>query len=135
MLNSHINWRKEVCHFFETKNLNFLFRRRRHHCCRPCHHHQSILPKGRSFTANAGTKFAVLSKGRSSTANSGTKVAVLLGINRCGGFPLLSALHSLFSFWTDLKRSEKIPGPQHGVQKTGFGWLGPLDFTKLHHRG
>ena len=53
-------------------------------------YHQRVLPKGRSFTANAGTKFAVLSKGRYSTANSGNKVAVLLGINRCGSFPLLS---------------------------------------------
>ena len=41
------------------------------------HHHQSVLPKGRSFTANSGTKAAVLPKGRSSTANSETKVAVL----------------------------------------------------------
>ena len=31
------------------------------------------------------------------------------GFNRCGSFSLLSAPHSLFSFWTDLKRSEKIP--------------------------
>ena len=31
------------------------------------------------------------------------------GLNRCGSFPLLSAPHSLFSIWTDLKRSEKIP--------------------------
>ena len=44
------------------------------------HHHQSVLPKGRSFTAN-----------------SGTKVAVLLGMNRYSSFPLLSAPHSLFS--------------------------------------
>ena len=43
-------------------------------------------------------------------ANSRNKVAVLLGMNRCGSFPLLSASHSLFSIWTDLKRSEKIPG-------------------------
>ena len=77
----------------------------RYHC-----HHQSVLPKGRSFTANSGTKAAVLPKGRSSTANSGTKVAVLLGMNRCDSFPLLSAPHSLFSIWTDLKRYEKIPG-------------------------
>ena len=55
------------------------------------HHHQSVLPKGRSFTASTGTKVAVLSKGRASTANSGTKVAVLLRINRCGSFPLLPA--------------------------------------------
>ena len=74
------------------------------------HHHQSVLPKGRSFTGNLGIKVAVLSKGRFSTANSGTKVAVLLGINRCGSFPLLSTPHSLFSTWTDLRRSEKIPG-------------------------
>ena len=55
-----------------------------------------VLPKGRSFSANSGTKAAVLHKGRSSTANSGTKVAVLLGINSCGSFLSLSAPHSLF---------------------------------------
>ena len=43
-------------------------------------------------------------------ANSGTKDAVLLVINMCGSFPLLSAHHSLFSIWTAIKRSEKIPG-------------------------
>ena len=32
----------------------------------------SVLPKGKSFTANAETKVKVLLKGRSSTANSGT---------------------------------------------------------------
>ena len=52
----------------------------------------------------------IMSKCRSSTANSGTKVAVILGINRYGSFPLLSAPHFLFSIWADLKRSEKIPG-------------------------
>ena len=31
-------------------------------------------------------------------------------MNRYGSFPLLSAPHSLFSIWTNLKRSEKIPG-------------------------
>ena len=49
-------------------------------------------------------------KGRSFTANSDTKVAVLLGMNRCGSFPLLSTHHCLFNIWTVLKRSEKIPG-------------------------
>ena len=67
-------------------------------------HHQSVLPKGRYFTANSGNKAAVLLKGRSSTANSGTKVTVLLGM-QCGSFPLLSASHSLLSIWTDLKRT------------------------------
>ena len=69
-----------------------------------------VLPKGRSFTTNSGTKAAVLPKGRSSTANSGTKVVDLPGMNRRGSFSLLSALHYLFSIWTDLKRSEKTPG-------------------------
>ena len=46
-------------------------------------HHHSVLPKGRSFTGNSGTKAAVLPKVRSSTANSGTKVSVLLGMNGC----------------------------------------------------
>ena len=68
--------------------------------------------QGQVFYCNTGTKIAVLSKGRSSTGNSGTKVAVLLGINRCGSFPLLSAPHSLFSIWTDLERSENIPGTE-----------------------
>ena len=45
----------------------------------------------------------VLPKGRSSTTNSGIKIAVLLGTNRSGSFPLLSAC----SMWTDLKKSEK----------------------------
>ena len=49
------------------------------------------------------------------------KAAVLPGMNRCGRFPLLSAPHSLFSIWTDLKRSEKIPGHQRGDEESGFG--------------
>ena len=49
-------------------------------------------------------------EGRSSTANSETKAAVLPWLNSCGSFPLISALHSLFSIWTDLRRSEKILG-------------------------
>ena len=102
------------------------------------HHHQSVIPKGRSFTANAGIKVAVLSKDRSSTANSGTKVAGLLGINRCGSFPLLSAPHSLFSIWTDLKRSEKIPGAPKWIWGEWIWLTGPSDFTtgvksQFHH--
>ena len=72
-------------------------------------HHQSVLPKGWSFSAISGNKTAVLSKGRSSTANSGTKFAVLLRMNRCGNFLLQSAAHSLFSIQRDLK-SGNIPG-------------------------
>ena len=43
-------------------------------------HHQSVLSKGRSFTANSGTNAAVLPRGKSSTANSGTNAAVLLKV-------------------------------------------------------
>ena len=35
------------------------------------------------------------------------QAAVLPGMNRCSSFPLLFAPHSLFSIWTDLKRSER----------------------------
>ena len=45
-------------------------------------------------------------QGRSSIANSGTYIAFLLGINRSGSFPLLSAPHSLFSIWSNIKRYE-----------------------------
>ena len=55
----------------------------------------SLMPKGRSFTANSETKAAILPKGRYSILNSGTYVEVLLGMNRCGSFPLLSSPHSL----------------------------------------
>ena len=72
----------------------------------------SFLPK-RSFTANShqGCSFA---KGRSSTANSGTKVAVLPELNRCGSLPLLPAhnlslasertLKDLKRFWASTRR-------------------------------
>ena len=54
-------------------------------------YHQSILPKGRSFTANSVTEVAVLLKGRSSTINSGTQAVVLLGMDMCCSFLLLFA--------------------------------------------
>ena len=95
-----------------------------------------ILPKGRSFTENSGTKAAILPKGRSCIANSETYVAVLLGMDRCGSLPLLSAPHSLFSILTDLKRSEKIPrGTNEEVRRVDLAKLGPPDFTEIHHRG
>ena len=79
--------------------------------------YQSILPKGRSFTAHSGTKAAVLLKGRSSTANSGTEAAVLLGMDRCGSFTLLSAAYSLYH----LNRSYKTQGHQRGGEESEFG--------------
>ena len=82
------------------------------------YHHQSVLPKGRSFTANSGTKAVLLPKGRCFTVKSGTKVAVLLGMNRYSSFLFLSVPQSLFSIWTDLKRSQ---GHQRGGEESGFG--------------
>ena len=72
-------------------------------------YHHLVFCSRAQGTENSGNKAAVWPKGKSSTANSGTKVAVLLGMNRCGSFPLLSATHSLFSIWKTLKRSENIP--------------------------
>ena len=63
-----------------------------------------VLPKGRSLTANAGTKVAILSKGTSSTAVR-HQCCSLLGINMYGSFPLLSAPHSVFSIQQTLKHS------------------------------
>ena len=74
------------------------------------YYHHQCSAQGQVFHCISGTKAAVLHKGSSSNSNSGTKFAVLLWINRCSSFLLLSAPHSLFSIWTDLKRSEKIPG-------------------------
>ena len=85
-----------------------------------------FCPKGRSFTANSGTKAAVLPKGRSPSANAGTKVA---GMNRRGSFPLLSAPHFLFSIRTDLKRSEKIPGEVRRVDLANWALRTSPKFT------
>ena len=63
------------------------------------HHHHQVLHSNRR---NLGWSSA---ESRSSTANSGW-LQFYLGLNRCCSFPLLSAPHSLFSIWTDLKRSQ-----------------------------
>ena len=94
------------------------------------HHHQSVLSKGRSFTANSGTKAAVLPKDRSSIANSGTKVAVLLGMDRGGSFPLFYAPHSPCSIWTDLKRFEKTAG---APAWRCWEWIWLTGPSGLHH--
>ena len=52
----------------------------------------------------------ISAKDRSSIANLGNKAAILLGMIGYGSFPLLCAQHSLLSVWTNLKRSEKLPG-------------------------
>ena len=81
----------------------------------------SVLPKGRSSTANSGIKAEVLPKGRSSNANSRTKVAVLLGMNRCGSFPLLSAPTLSLASEQTLKDLKRFQGHQRGGEESGFG--------------
>ena len=124
--NKNFQIQLELSQFCLWSKINFFIH---HH-----HQHLSVLPKGRSFTANSGTKAAVLLKGRSSTANSGTKVAVLLGMNRCGIFQFFFSL-PLSNTWTVLKISPKIQELQRAGEESGFGELGPPDFTEIHHRG
>ena len=76
-----------------------------------------LCPRAGHSLQTQAPKAAVLSKGRSSTANSGTKVAVLLGINRYGSSPLLSAPHSLLSIWTYFKDLKRSQGPQSEVRE------------------
>ena len=59
---------------------------------------------------------------RSSTVNSGTKVAVLLGINKCGSFPLLSYPTLFLTSEQALKDLKRSQGPQRGREDSGF-WL------------
>ena len=91
---------------------------------------QSVLSKGRSFTANSSAKAAVLPKGMFSTANLGTKIAVLLWMNRYDSFPLLSIPHSLFSIWTDLKKYEKIPRAPSWRWGEWFWLTGPAGLNR-----
>ena len=77
----------------------------------------SVLPKGRFFTANLGTKAPVLPKGRSFSANSGTKFEVLGTVaSRCFPHPALSS--PCEQTLKDLKRSQE---PQRVSGKSGFG--------------
>ena len=73
-------------------------------------------------------------EGRSSTANSKTNTAVLLGTEQVRQLavafrtPLSSTSEQTLE---DLKRTQ---GHQRGGEESGFGLLGPPDFTEIHHR-
>ena len=69
------------------------------------HHHQSILPRAGFPLQIQEPKFQFCPKADLPLQTQETKGAVLLGINRYSSFLLLSALHSLFSIWTNLKKS------------------------------
>ena len=54
------------------------------------------------FHCKLRNKGCISAEGRSSTANSVTKAVVLLGMNRCGSFPLLSASAYVVHFFTEI---------------------------------
>ena len=76
----------------------------------------SVQPKGRSFTASGETYAAVLPKAGLPPLTQEPRLQLYQGFNMCGSFSLLSAPHSLFSIWIDLKRSQ---GHQRGGEESG----------------
>ena len=96
-----------------------------HHHHHHHHHHQSVLPKGRFFTASTGFWAVVLPKAGLPPHTQETRLQFYRGLNICGNFPLLSApTLSLASKYTlkDLKRSQ---GHKRGGEWSGFGLTGP----------
>ena len=53
-------------------------------------HYQSVLPKGWSFTASAGTQAVVLPKAGLAPQTQEPRLRFYQGLDRCGSFPLLS---------------------------------------------
>ena len=90
------------------------------------HHHQCFLPRGRSFTASAATKAAVLPKACLPLQTQEPRLQLYQGLNRCSSFLLLSAPHSLFSIWTDLRRSPGAPKWRWGE------WIWLTGPSRLH---
>ena len=68
-----------------------------HHHHHYHHHRQSHLPKGKSFTASAGTQAVVLPKAGLPPQTQEPMLQFYQGLNKCASFPLHSAPHSLFS--------------------------------------
>ena len=56
-------------------------------------------------------------------------------MNRCGSFPLLSASHSIFINWTELNRSEKIPGAPAWRQGEWIWLTGPSGLHRNSSQG
>ena len=98
-------------------------------------HHQSVLPKGRSFTASAATA-AVLPKAGLPPQTLEPRLQFYHGLNNCGSFPLLSApTLSLASDQSlkDLKRSQGHQRGGEGVDLTNCAlWTSPKFTTRGH---
>ena len=82
----------------------------------------SVLPKGRSFTANGETQAEVLPKAGLPPQTQEPRLQFYQGFNRCGIFPLLSASHSLsLACEQTLKDLKSSQGHQRGGEESGFG--------------
>ena len=91
-------------------------------------HHQSVLPKGRAFTASEGTMVAVLPKAGLPPQTQDTRLQFYQGwidvSSSCFLHPTLS-----ISIWTGLLRSEKIPGAPTWRSKE---WILLTELSGLH---
>ena len=67
------------------------------------------------------TRLQFCPKCTSSTANSESSLQFHIRMNWCGSFPLISALHSLFIIWTDLKHQKRSQGHRRRGKESGFG--------------
>ena len=99
------------------------------------HHRPNVLPKGRSFTASAGAQGAVLRNAGLPPQAQEPRLQFYQELNRCGSFPLLSASHSLFSIWTDLRRSEKTPGAPMWRWREWIWLTGPYGLHRNSSQG
>ena len=69
-----------------------------------------FYPRAGLSLQNQETRLQFCSKAGIPLQTQGPGLQFYQGLNTCGCFPLLSAPHSLFSIWTDLRSSEKITG-------------------------
>ena len=84
------------------------------------HHHHSVLPKGRYFTASARTYAVVLPKAGLPPETHEPGLQFYQGLNRCGSFPLLS--HPTLSLVSEqtLKYLKRSQGHYRGGEESGF---------------
>ena len=94
------------------------------------YHHHEYSAQGQALNFKLRNQDCSYFKGMSPTANSETQAAVSLGMDRC--FPHTTLSLASEQTLKDLKRSQ---GHQRGGEESGFGELGPPDFTEIHHMG
>ena len=120
-------WRNVIAEMRLFAGHHHYYQHHRHH-----HHHQSVLPKGRSFSANAGTKVAVLPKTGLPSQIQEPRLQFYqewIGAVASRFFFHPTLILAFEQTLKDLKRS------QRGGEENEFGLLCPPDFTEIHHRG